>query len=292
MGECQKFVGDPGLGMTSIARALARKCANVQNPVWISHVRWDPDVKKWEVDRRGMFDYLVVAHNGKCADRLLSQAGVPRIHELLRVRFTPALDQRNQTMQLCSLWVLMIKVKSKLGLPFEGMHVENDREVSWIGNNTAKYKQSHSGECWTVLSTTEFASNHKVPQEHIPKDKEKLVTQLLTNAFFRLVGRRGDVVFTRVQLWGAANPLNVLESAGAGFSFDAAHQVGIAGDWLLKPCLEGAAISGLRMAEAIVHHSSGKSTSSVALDKRFQPSSAGDAIGAFPVNPKLVFRPS
>ena len=44
--ECQKFVGDPGLGMTSIARALARKCANVQNPVWISHVRWDPDVKK------------------------------------------------------------------------------------------------------------------------------------------------------------------------------------------------------------------------------------------------------
>ena len=69
---------------------------------------------------------------------------------------------------------------------------------------------------------------------------------MLTDAFFRLAGRRSDVVFTRVQLWGAANPLNVLETGGAGFTFDAAHRVGIAGDWLLNPCIEGAAISGIR----------------------------------------------
>ena len=77
-----------------------------------------------------MFDYLVIAHNGKCADRLMSQAGVPRIHDLLRVRFTPKLDTKNQTMQLCSIWALMIKIKTRLGLPFEGLHVENDREVN------------------------------------------------------------------------------------------------------------------------------------------------------------------
>jgi len=290
--EIQKFVGDPTSGMTAIARSLARKCSNVQNPVWISHVRWHPDIRKWEVDRRGMFDYLVIAHNGKCADRLMSQAGVPEIHDLLRVRFTPALDVRNQTMQLCSLWVLMIKVKTKLGFSFEGLHVEKDREVSWIGNNTAKYKQSHAGECWTILSTTEFATNHKVPQEHIPAEKEKLVTQLLSNAFFRIIGRRADVVFTRVQLWGAANPLNVLESGNSGFSFDSTHQVGIAGDWLLNPCIEGAAISGLRMAEAIVSHATGKSSSSFGLEKKFRPSASADSIGAFPVNPKLVFKPS
>ena len=44
--EKQKFIGDPSVGMTSIARALARKCSKVQNPVWISHVRWRPDLKK------------------------------------------------------------------------------------------------------------------------------------------------------------------------------------------------------------------------------------------------------
>ena len=77
-----------------------------------------------------MFDYLVIAHNGKCADRLMSQAGVPRIHDLLRVRFTPKLDTKNQTMQLCSIWALMIKIKTRLGLPFVGLHVEKDREVN------------------------------------------------------------------------------------------------------------------------------------------------------------------
>jgi len=290
--ESQKFVGNSAEGMMAISRALARKCSNVQNPVWISHVQWHPDLGQWEVDRRGMFDYLVIAHNGKCADRLMSQAGVPRIHDLLRVRFTPKLDTKNQTMQLCSIWALMIKIKTRLGLPFEGLHVENDREVSWMGNNTAKYKQSHSGECWTILSTTEFATRHKVPQEHIPPDKEKQVTQLLTDAFFRLAGRRSDVVFTRVQLWGAANPLNVLETGGAGFTFDAAHRVGIAGDWLLNPCIEGAAISGIRMAEAIASHAAGKTTSDIGLDKKFRASSSADAFGAFPTNPKLVFKPS
>ena len=69
---------------------------------------------------------------------------------------------------------------------------------------------------------------------------------MLTEAFFRIVGRRADVVFTRVQLWGAANPLNVLESGGAGIVFDADHRVGIAGDWVLSPSLEGAALSGFR----------------------------------------------
>jgi len=290
--EKQKFIGDPSVGLASVARALARKCSNVQNPVWISHVRWHIDLKKWEVDRRGMFDYLVIAHNGKCADRLMSKAGVPAIHDLLRVRFTPKLDSRSQTMQLCSLWVLMIKFKTRMGLPFEGLHVENDDQISWIGNNTAKYKQSHSGECWSILSTSDFASKHKVPQEHIPKDKEKFVTQLLTEAFFRIIGRRADVVFTRLQLWGAANPLNVLESGGAGFSFDSDHQVGIAGDWLISPCLEGAALSGLRLAEAIVNHSIGKSSASVGLNKHFQSAASVDSIGSFPRNPALVFKPS
>lgn len=179
-----------------------------------------------------------------------------------------------------------------MGLPFEGLHVENDDQISWIGNNTAKYKQSHSGECWSILSTSDFASKHKVPQEHIPKDEEKLVTQLLTEAFFRIIGRRADVVFTRVQLWGAANPLNVLESGGAGFSFDSDHQVGIAGDWLISPCLEGAALSGLRLAEAIVNHSIGKSSASVGLNKHFQSAASVDSIGSFPRNPALVFKPS
>ena len=50
--EKQKFIGDPSVGLASVARALARKCSNVQNPVWISHVRWHTDLKKVRMERK------------------------------------------------------------------------------------------------------------------------------------------------------------------------------------------------------------------------------------------------
>ena len=48
--ESQKFVGNSAEGMMAISRALARKCSNVQNPVWISHVQWHPDLGQVLVD--------------------------------------------------------------------------------------------------------------------------------------------------------------------------------------------------------------------------------------------------
>ena len=35
-------------------------------------------------------------------------------------------------------------------------------------------------------------------------------------------------------------------------------QVGVCGDWLTKPCIEGAAVSGLALAEKINKHYKGK----------------------------------
>jgi len=286
--ESQKFIGNTSLGMVSIARELTERVPSVQSPVWISHVRWHSELRKWEVDKHGLFDYLIIAHNGKCADRLMSQAGVPQIHNLLKVRFTPSVNPKIPSMQLCSLWVLLIKLESKLGLEFEGLHVDDDDEISWLGNNTVKYQQNHSGECWSILSTPAFGTLHKVPQEHVPKDKEKQVTQLLTKKFFALVGKSSKVLYTKVQLWGAANPLNTHK--GEGFVFDCAKQVGIVGDWLVSPCIQGASISGLRMAEAIRSHGDGKLKNSVGLNCDFIPIK-NDMIGCFPINNCLIFKP-
>ena len=44
--EKQKFVGDASVGFASVARALAKRCNDIQNPVWIGHVRWHPEIKK------------------------------------------------------------------------------------------------------------------------------------------------------------------------------------------------------------------------------------------------------
>ena len=47
--------------------------------------------------------------------------------------------------------------------------------------------------------------------------------------------------------------------------FDGQSQVGVCGDWLTKPCIEGAAVSGLALAERISKHCRGMINHSVYL---------------------------
>jgi hypothetical protein len=95
--------------MGSFSHALAEGLS-IEQPVWVSKMeRCEVTQNKWklfEYDKfLGFFDAVVIAHNGKCADRLLSTADVPRIHNLLRVNFGPKLPapQQMRKMQLCSL---------------------------------------------------------------------------------------------------------------------------------------------------------------------------------------------
>eukprot|EP00058_Branchiostoma_floridae_P010601 XP_002596089.1 hypothetical protein BRAFLDRAFT_118054 [Branchiostoma floridae] len=286
----QAFVGTGG--MKSVPECLAT-LSRVQRPAWVGNVVWEPMAKKWKVDKYGYFDYLVIAHNGKCADRLMGSAGAPKIHELLRVRFTPKLIQKVQQMQLCSLWVLLVVFPTSLKLPFEGAFVE-DSDVTWVANNTAKLGQRAIGdnsECWTIFSSRQFGAAHKVPQENIPPGKADEVTKRLLAAFAKSAGLDSRALpsptYTKVQLWGAAVPLNVLD--GADCVFQASQNVGICGDWLVSPCIEGAAVSGLALAESIHRHVNGERRDT-GLGCTFKPVH-GPPIGSFPTNSKLVFNP-
>ena len=60
---------------------------------------------------------------------------------------------------------------------------------------------------------------------------------------------KAGVVFTRAQLWGAANPLTV---AGVPAVFDASSHTGACGDWCSgPPCVESACESALALADAV-----------------------------------------
>ena len=70
-----------------------------------------------------------------------------------------------------------------------------------------------------------------------------------------------DILDSRLQLWGAAVPLNTwktnstatgstdVSEAESGFLFDADFGVGASGDWLLDSSIGGAWTSGVRLAE-------------------------------------------
>ncbi|KAK3101757.1 hypothetical protein FSP39_006141 [Pinctada imbricata] len=292
----QAFVGTNG--MNSVASSLA-SLINAKHNTWVSNVVWEDTSKKWKVDRYGYFDYLVIAHNGKCADKLMANAGVPAIHKLLQVRFSDKLNPKDQRMHLCSLWVLMVAFSRSLNLAYEGAHVD-DRDISWIANNTAKLSETRSPqspsnvECWTVISTKEFGSANKVPQENIPPNKAREVTNKMLTAFANVTGiKEGlpETCFTRVQLWGAAIPLNVTRGPDE-CEFDGIHNVGICGDWLVSPCIQGAAISGLSLAERIQKHAfkQGTLAQSTSLESAFRGTDM-ESIGCFPTDPKMIFNP-
>ncbi|XP_071121166.1 renalase-like [Mytilus edulis] len=288
----QAFIGSDG--MVSIPKSLA-SLVQVKGPSWIAHVEWDSSLGKWKVDKYGYFNYLVIAHNGKCADNLMSNAGVPNIHHLLQVRFSDTLNMRENKMQLCSIWALLVAFPSSLKLPYVAAHVE-DNQISWIANNTSKMVAratlGKSVECWTIFSTKSFASANKVPQEHIPPAKAKDITNTLLTAFgrvTRIYKQLPPPCFTRVQLWGAAVPLNVLQNKEECV-FDGQNNIGICGDWLVSPCIQGAAISGLALAEKIHNNCSGSTRNSTDLLPRFKPADS-ETIGAFPSNPEMIFNP-
>ncbi|XP_048241536.1 renalase-like [Haliotis rufescens] len=287
----QAFIGSEG--MRSVVECLA-SLVKVQRPCWIGSVSFDSVSRKWQVDKYGFFDYLVVAHNGKCADKLMSNAGVPDIHRLLTVRFGDHLVSRDPRMQLCSLWVLLVAFREPLKLPFQGAHVEH-QDISWIANNTAKLGQKFPAskiECWTVFSTREFGTANKVPQENIPPGKAQGVTSKLLDAFSQATGKGQlpAVVYSRVQLWGAAVPMNVL-GTDEECVFDSFSNVGICGDWLVSPCIQGAALSGLALAERIHQHCNGVAITSTSVKPVFVPAS-GHMIGAFPTDRNMIFTPN
>ena len=167
-------------------------------------------------------------------------------------------------MQLCSLWALMVAFPQPLRLPYQGAHVDDD-EISWIANNTEKLKNdavrgNDHLECWTIFSTRRFGTANKVPQENIPPKKAELTTRLLLAAFKRITGveeEKVKPVFSKVQLWGAAVPMNCLKTADRCV-FDSRRNVGVCGDWLVTPCIQGAALSGLALAEKVKAHVGGE----------------------------------
>eukprot|EP01025_Chloroclados_australasicus_P062501 TRINITY_DN8211_c0_g1_i1.p5 TRINITY_DN8211_c0_g1~~TRINITY_DN8211_c0_g1_i1.p5 ORF type:complete len:110 (-),score=14.61 TRINITY_DN8211_c0_g1_i1:294-623(-) len=96
------------------------------------------------------------------------------------------------------------------------------------------------------------------------------VTEKMLDAFSRVIGQKlPKHCFSKVQLWGAAVPMNTWQHPCV---WDAQQQVGICGDWLVKPSIEGAFISGVAMADQIWRHAkqSENQRKSVGLKGKFQ----------------------
>jgi predicted NAD/FAD-dependent oxidoreductase len=295
------WIGSKGMG--SLPAGLAAGLSVKQN-TWVSRVEWIEASGMWSVSRRGagsqnlqeQFDYLVIAHNGKCADQLMCKAGVPEVHASLRVKFGPKLSSpRQPLMQLTSLWVCMLVLRrttfgSEVG--FDAAVIEQHPVLGHITDNTSKGLNSkllsEKYICLTLVSTPEFGAAHKVSQENVPESKRKEVSKLMVLALAEVLQMKKSPVESSVesvhlQLWGAAVPLNTA-SHPEQYIFDAENKVGVAGDWLVTPNIRGAAISGEALARRLCEDMDNKERppKSVGIPCRFASASGCSALGVSP----------
>lgn len=140
-GAQKLWVGSEGID--SVPHALARDLRTVPD-TWVAAVERQEGTGKWRLYRdnnrrrrlsakegvEADFDYIVVAHNGKCAERLMRDADVPRLHRLLKTKFASSPPPAG-VMQLSSLWVMSFVVEGSLGLDFEGAFVQDHPDLCW-----------------------------------------------------------------------------------------------------------------------------------------------------------------
>jgi len=237
---------------------------------------------KRELCRDENFGFLVISHCGKCAERLTKedrkrqqQQNDARSHPLrfinkvLRARFGPRRTQPKHLLQIQSMYALCVAINTESlpkNLDFQGAFVENDAILSWVCDNTQKYSEEHKGKLrvFTLMSTYEYAAKNKVPQEAIPDGMREKVTKEMLGRFQRILNSlynlrdRGDedseeehsfdISQAHLQLWGAAQPSNVYRDPCV---VDPISMAGICGDWMVAPSIEGAALSGITLADAI-----------------------------------------
>ena len=275
-----RYIGAGGL--RPLADFLAEGSTEVVRPQWVgamTPIGGEGPKRRWELasgprgKALGTFDFVAISHNGKCALRLAETAKLPdgspaaaKTRASLQCAFgaRPTEELKKQRkLILSSVWALMFAVDTPLDVPndMEGAHVVGSEVVSWASNISAK--RQHGGvrtdadggetQCWVVHSTPQFARDNKCPQEAIPKSVADSVAAAMMKEFERCASLEpGSVkpVFTKVQLWGAANPLT---AAGVPAVFDSESRSGACGDWCMEggPSVEAASESAIALADAI-----------------------------------------
>jgi predicted NAD/FAD-dependent oxidoreductase len=251
--------------MQSLAEALSDGLDDVRCN-WVSSLAKRGDY--WTVREAPgeKWNSVVIAHNGKCADSLMTKSvgSSSAINELVKVTFGATLKNPRsmRKMQLCSLFVLVFAGPKDLLGTATARVVTGHPILSWVCSTSKKLGQGEGEgqECehsYTIVSSREYGSANKVPQENIPPEKRSQVTADLLGAVEELYGMPKDSLvpsFSRLQLWGAAVPLNRLS---APCVYDSETKIGVCGDWFTPsatstgPSIESAFLSGRLCADHI-----------------------------------------
>jgi renalase len=243
-----RFVGTPT--MTAPARHLAQGL-DVRYGCTVHALH--PDSQGWRLQAaddgspapEGVFDAIVLALPAPQALPLLAApADAAGLAELAAVA-------RESRMRSC--WALMLRCAAPLGLPFDAAFV-NDGPLRWVARDSGKpgRHRDDGGEAWVLHASAAWS------EANLEREPAQVLADLL--AAFAALGApvvRADSpmaspaqgIAATAHRWRYADTDPALDRR---FAWDAAHRIGLCGDWLNGGRVEGAWLSGRALAAAIL----------------------------------------
>jgi len=222
-----RYVGVPG--MNAIARHLSVGL-DVRQETEISAIKRTES--SWTLIANGIdsdpFDLVIVSVPATQAVRLLQPS--------------PKLAAEAASVQMLPCWTAMVGFDYDLDVSFDAAHFSSC-PIVWAANNGTKPGRSRH-ECWVIQASPSWSTDHlNMPEETI--------CATLIAAFFEASGISPvKPSFMRAHRWLYASANEPLRKECL---WDKEEWIGACGDWCHSARLEGAFISGLRLAENIIN---------------------------------------
>ncbi|WP_288841600.1 NAD(P)/FAD-dependent oxidoreductase [uncultured Deefgea sp.] len=227
----QRFVGIPRMNAPLAAMAAA---LDVKLSVQVTAI--EATAQGWQVradEPIGQARQLVLA------------IPAPQAAALIPVAHPMQAAAENISMSPC--WAVMLSSEHAINLPFAGAFM-NDGAISWLAHNSSK--PGRSGQHWLLHASVAWSQAHL-------EDSADEVIALLIQEFNRLLARWGQAELhwqhAGAHRWRFAQGSSsqaVVQSAETGLV--------LAGDWLAGGRIEGAYLSGIDAANALLAVTAGQ----------------------------------
>lgn len=174
------------------------------------------------------------------ADTVLVAVPAEQAAELL-AEVSPELASVAASVHSQPCWAVMAAFAERLKIDSDGLR-GGDAKISWAARNSAKPGRT-GAETWVLHASPERS------QEIIDLPKEEAAAVLLADFFAQTGAPMQEPIHLAAHRWLYAMPASV---KGEAARFDAETRLGIAGDYLHSPRVEGAFLSGRALAEAVL----------------------------------------
>lgn len=148
-----------------------------------------------------------------------------------------------------SVWATLIAFHKPLGLSFEGCFVNEPSQISglsWVANTTNKPKRPVLGkgiESWILHGKEDWSLSYL-------EEKSENIAQRMLKDFSGLFSIEQQPIFLKAHRWRYARPKSPIEEA---FLWHDSLGLGVCGDWCGGPKVQGAYLSGLKLAQVLLN---------------------------------------